>query len=102
MGDSEAMSQFIKFHSNYQLLILDEVGASYGSEMERIQFNRLIDDFYRKGEGQKMIIITNITEKNELEKYLSKPAYSRICEEGIILNFTGADWRKDKKTEVII
>jgi len=91
---------FIRFHTRFNFLIFDEIAASYGTEFERIYFNQLIDDFYTGKSGRKkMILISNAPDHAGLEKYLGKPALSRIDHRGVIVNMVGQDWRKKNKQE---
>ena len=93
---------FINFYSrNIGLMILDEVGASYGTEFERMYFNQLIDDFYnQKHRRQKMILISNAPDHAALERYIGKPALSRIDHRGLVVNMRDMDYRKQFRREV--
>lgn len=95
---------FIRFHENFSFLVMDEVAASYGTEFERIYFNQLIDDFYTRKNGKlrKMILISNAPDDRSLERYIGKPALSRIAHRGIIVNMKSDDWRKNHRQEKTI
>ena len=95
---------FIRFHENFSFLVIDEVAASYGTEFERIYFNQLIDDFYTRKNGKlrKMILISNAPDDRSLERYIGKPALSRIAHRGIIVNMKSDDWRKNHRQEKTI
>jgi len=97
--EKEATTQLINWTSRYGLLIVDEVGATYGTQNEVVQFNRLCDNFYVNQNG-KMVMISNCKEE-EISKYISAPAYSRICEAGLILDIQSEDFRKKNREKVI-
>ena len=92
---------FIRFHENFSFFVIDEVAASYGTEFERIYFNQLIDDFYTRKNGKlrKMILISNAPDDRSLERYIGKPALSRIAHRGLIVNMRADDWRKNHRQE---
>jgi len=92
---------FIRFHENFSFFVIDEVAASYGTEFERIYFNQLIDDFYtrKNGKTRKMILISNAPDDRALERYIGKPALSRIAHRGLIVNMRAYDWRKNHRQE---
>lgn len=98
--DQKGVEQLINYTSDFGLLIIDEVGATYGTENERIQFNRIIDNYYT-AKKSKVILITNCETNKDLETYIGKPGFSRICEFGTIISFRGIDFRKQNIYEVV-
>lgn len=66
------------------MLGIDEVGAGFGSDAERVQFFEIVDGRYR--EEQATILVTNLTQK-ELAKYVGERVYDRLKEDGIWVSF---------------
>ena len=76
------------------LLILDDLGAEYSTQLSRAQLGSLIDT--RMLAGRPTVISTNLTIR-ELEERYSRRIASRIIGEYVILMFAGHDVRQLKK-----
>jgi DNA replication protein DnaC len=88
--------------SSVPLLVIDELGRTKGSNAEANYLSYIIDK--RHSRGLPLIIISNrhIRKNCErgrcpecLENFLTEDIMSRIAERGRLLQFTGADWRKE-------
>lgn len=87
--------------SHLPLLAIDELGRTKGSDAETNWLSYIIDK--RHSRSLPTIIISNKHVKKDcpahgcdqcLENYISEDIMSRLSEGGILLRFTGDDWRK--------
>jgi DNA replication protein DnaC len=97
----ETERQIIDELSRLPLFAIDEMGRSKGSKAEEDFLSQIIDN--RHASYLPLIMITNkhlIANCNKhgcpdcLENYLSENMISRLTQDGIILNFSGEDWRR--------
>ena len=88
---------------NNKLLIIDELGRTKGSEAETRWLSYIIDKRYAR--NMPLIIISNKHTMNDcadggcencLENYVSEDIMSRLAANGLLLKFTGSDYRKKK------
>lgn len=86
-----------------RLLIIDELGRTKGSEAETRWLSYIIDKRYAR--NMPLIIITNKHTMKDctrrgcpdcLENYISEDIMSRLAANGLLLRFSGADYRKKK------
>lgn len=89
-GESEG--EVIGQYAKMPLLIIDEIGLSFGSETELNILSEIIDERYER--RLPLLIVTNIDTKEELEKWLGKRAYDRLTENGRALLF---DWESHRR-----
>lgn len=92
----ESESLVKKKYIDADLLILDEVGVQVGTESEQNIIFEIINGRYM----QKLptIIISNFTDKEELESYLGVRSYDRLKENGgRIIFFNWESYRGNKK-----
>jgi len=74
-----------------RLLVLDEVGCSFGSEAEKVQIFNVLNERYNA--MRPTIVISNL-DINGLKEYLGERVIDRMREnEGRILVFKGQSWR---------
>lgn len=81
----------IRGFANVDLLIIDEVGKTFGSDGERVHLFEVIDHRYR--EMKPTIILSNANVEG-VETYLGTPAFDRLCQNGGLLLF---DWQSHRK-----
>lgn len=91
--------------SRLPLLAIDEIGRTKGSDAETNWLSYIIDK--RHVRGLPLILISNkharrnCTMKdgcpNCLENYISEDIMSRLSEDGIVINFSGDDYRIKKR-----
>lgn len=83
------------------LLVIDEIGRTKGGDADANWLSYIIDK--RHTRGLPLILISNKHTRKEcakggcadcLENYIGEDIMSRLCEGGVSLKFTGADWRK--------
>jgi DNA replication protein DnaC len=83
------------------LLVIDEIGRTKGGDADANWLSYIIDK--RHVRGLPLILITNKHVKRDcpekgcagcLENYIAEDIMSRLCENGVLLRFTGEDWRK--------
>lgn len=85
--DDETEEDVLRAISAVDLLVIDEVGRSFGTDGERVHLFEIIDRRYR--DMRPTVIISNRTLK-EVEEYLGEAAYDRLRENGgMVLEF---DW----------
>ena len=86
-----------------KLLIIDELGRTKGSEAETRWLSYIIDKRYAR--KMPLILITNKHTmkdcpshgcENCLENYVSEDIMSRLAANGLLLKFSGADYRKKR------
>lgn len=93
--------------SKLPLLVIDEVGRSFGSESEKNWLSYVIDERYE--DGLPTILISNLkmmrdcTDEEKasgyyIERYLGKDSVSRLVECADIVTVTGEDWRRKNRT----
>jgi DNA replication protein DnaC len=83
------------------LLAIDEIGRTKGSDTEANWLSYIIDK--RHVRGLPLILISNKHVRKTcpkggcpdcLENYIGDDIMSRLCEDGVLLKFSGEDWRK--------
>ena len=86
----------IRFLSNVDLLVIDELGVQHNSNNERVMINRIIDERYtlEKPTG----VITNL-QSDELITTLGRAAVDRIMEDGKWVTFNWSSFRINKGTQ---
>ncbi|MDY7025966.1 MAG: ATP-binding protein [Pseudomonadota bacterium] len=100
IGTNESIQKFVQ----YDLLIIDEIGVSTGSEFEHQILTRIMDDRYIHEKPS--ILITNLDSRGAQE-WLGERVFSRLIEgmvddKGVVKNFIkfkGKDKRKSYKIE---
>jgi DNA replication protein DnaC len=84
-------AKVIQEYTNYDLLILDEVGVQFGSDGELTQLTDLIDRRYR--DLKPTLVISNCDAEG-LERFLGQRAVDRFSENGgRIVVFDWKSWR---------
>jgi DNA replication protein DnaC len=90
--------------AQYPLLVIDEMGRTKGSDSEMNWLSYIIDK--RHARGLPLIIISNKHARkrcdkggcpNCLENYIGEDIMSRLSDGGVMLAFTGEDWRRKSK-----
>jgi len=77
--------------ADVDLLVIDEVGASFGTEAEITQLNDLVDIRYRN--MKPIVVITNL-DREGLKRALGERAFDRLREnDGVVAVFSGESWR---------
>ncbi|SKC32549.1 DNA replication protein DnaC [Photobacterium piscicola] len=86
----------IRFLSNVDLLVIDELGVQHNSNNERVMINRIIDERYtlEKPTG----VITNL-QSDELITTLGRAAVDRIMEDVKWVTFNWSSFRINKGTQ---
>lgn len=86
------------------LLVIDEIGRTKGSDSEMNWLSFIIDK--RHVRGLPLIMISNKHKRADcknngcdgcIERYIGDDVISRISENGVIINFTGKDYRRSEK-----
>ena len=78
-GNVSAEDAIIGFYSDYDLLVLDEVGVQYGTDSERIIIFELLNARYEK---RKPTIMIGNCSLDELKTYLGERVIDRLREDG--------------------
>lgn len=78
-GSSVSESQAIAALVFPDLLILDEIGVQFGSEVEKTILFDIMNERYEK--RRPTILMSNLTPK-EVEQYLGERVYDRLREDG--------------------
>lgn len=81
----------IREFAGVDLLIVDEVGKTFGTDGERVHLFEVID--YRYREMKPTIVISNQT-LGGIERYLGAAAFDRLCHGGHLLVF---DWPSHRR-----
>jgi DNA replication protein DnaC len=115
-GDSREW-KILKDLCNHKLLVIDEIGRSKGSEWDLNWMSHIINT--RHVAMRPLILISNRHLRRDcprgdsgcekcLENFFDNDVISRITEDGIVLRFTGADYRqrigeeyRNEKREVV-
>lgn len=88
-------------YARLPLFVIDEIGRTKGSDTEANWLSYIIDK--RHVRGLPTILISNKHTRKTcqsngcadcLENYIGEDIMSRLCEDGILLKFTGEDYRK--------
>lgn len=90
IGNSTEL-EVIRGFAEADLLILDEVGKTFGSDGERVHLFEVIDHRYR---DLKPTIILSNESVSGIEKYLGSAAFDRLCQNGDLLLF---DWKSHRR-----
>ncbi len=77
------------------LLILDEVGKTFGGDGERVHLFEVIDHRYR--EMKPTLILSNESVEG-IEHYLGTAAFDRLCQDGELLFFDWESHRRGRST----
>lgn len=82
------------YYQNIDLLVLDEIGISHGSNDEKVQINRLID---ARVNNVKCTILLSNEDARGIEKWIGFRAYDRmLANEGPMINFTWESFRRKR------
>ncbi|WMR96878.1 ATP-binding protein [Mergibacter septicus] len=82
----------IKFYTDKDLLIIDEIGVQFGSEAEKIILFEIINTCYEQ--MKPTILISNLSEQ-ELGDYIGERVLDRMMEgQGAIIAFDWESYRK--------
>ncbi|WP_428947220.1 ATP-binding protein [Acidithiobacillus ferrooxidans] len=90
VGNSTEL-EVIRGFAEVGLLIIDEVGKTFGSDGERVHLFEVIDHRYR--DMRPTMILSN-EDIDGIEKYLGKAAFDRLCQNGGLLRF---DWQSHRR-----
>lgn len=85
--------EVIRAFADVNLLILDEVGKTFGSDGERVHLFEVIDQRYR---NLKPTIILSNEDAGGIERYLGTPAFDRLCHNGGLLRFEWQSYRRGR------
>jgi DNA replication protein DnaC len=101
-GETEL--QIVDGYARLPLFVIDEIGRTKGGDVEANWLSYIIDK--RHVRDLPTILISNKhTRKNCgqngcadcLENYIGEDIMSRLCENGVLLKFSGDDWRKKRE-----
>ena len=88
-------SAVVNRYARADLLIVDEVGAQFGSEGERVQLFDILDQRYQQ--MLPTLIITNLNPQ-ELRECLGDRSYDRLMEiGGSVVTFAGKSYRRNQE-----
>jgi DNA replication protein DnaC len=87
MAELEVIREF----AEAGLLIIDEVGKTFGSDGERVHLFEVVDHRYR--DLKPTLILSNESIEG-VEKYLGPAAFDRLCQNGGLLLF---DWQSHRR-----
>jgi DNA replication protein DnaC len=90
-GTSLTEQEAIDNYSKYGLLVIDEIGAQYGSDSERIFITEIINNRYEQ--ELPTILIGNVT-KTELESLVGNRAVDRVLHNGGLVVFNWESHRR--------
>ncbi len=90
IGNSTEL-EVIRGFAEAGLLIIDEVGKTFGSDGERVHLFEVIDHRYR---DLKPTLILSNESIGGVEKYLGPAAFDRLCQNGGLLLF---DWQSHRR-----
>ncbi|MCR2829081.1 ATP-binding protein [Acidithiobacillus ferrooxidans] len=90
IGNSTEL-EVIRGFAEVGLLIIDEVGKTFGSDGERVHLFEVIDHRYRDLKPTLILSNENI---GGVEKYLGPAAFDRLCQNGGLLLF---DWQSHRR-----
>ena len=90
IGNSTEL-EVIRGFAEVGLLIIDEVGKTFGSDGERVHLFEVIDHRYR---DLKPTLILSNESIGGVEKYLGPAAFDRLCQNGGLLLF---DWQSHRR-----
>ncbi len=91
--DNSSEMEVIRGFAEAGLLIIDEVGKTFGSDGERIHLFQVIDHRYR---DLKPTIILSNEGREGVEKYLGPSAFDRLCQNGGLLLFDWPSYRRGR------
>ena len=103
-GSERTELEIVDDLASQKLLVIDEIGRTKGSDSEANWLSYIIDK--RHVRGLPLILISNKHVKMDcpksgcehcFENFIGEDIISRITEGGILLRFTGADWRKHSR-----
>lgn len=92
--DSKSETAIINRYSGLSLLIIDEIGLDYGSETTLNIISEIFDNRYRNMKST--ILIGNIENSEQYEKFIGPRIESRMSECGEVIYFDEKDFRKKK------
>ena len=92
IGNSTEL-EVIRGFAEADLLIIDEVGKTFGSDGERVHLFEVIDHRYR---DMKPTIILSNEGVEGVEKYLGAAAFDRRCQNGGLLLFDWQSYRRGR------
>ncbi len=80
--------------TEYDYLVVDEIDKKYGTQTEHIYLYRLINERY---DAMKPTVLISNSNRADLETVIGISAFSRVAGEGMIIEFTGKDYRKKER-----
>ena len=92
IGNSTEL-EVVRGFAEVDLLIIDEVGKTFGSDGERVHLFEVIDHRYR---DMKPTIILSNEEVGGVEKYMGPAAFDRLCQDGELLIFDWQSYRRGR------
>lgn len=101
-GETEL--QIVDGYARLPLFVIDEIGRTKGGDVEANWLSYIIDK--RHVRNLPTILISNKHTRKTcpqngcgdcLENYIGEDIMSRLCENGVLLKFTGDDWRKKRE-----
>jgi DNA replication protein DnaC len=87
-------TELILFYSKVGLLVIDEIGRTFGSQTELNFLGEILNKRYNN--KKPFLLISNIAEKEEADKFIGSQIDSRLSQMADIYYFTWDDWRKKK------
>ncbi|WP_198924196.1 ATP-binding protein [Acidithiobacillus caldus] len=90
-GEREVIREF----ATVGLLILDEVGKTFGGDGERVHLFEVIDNRYRE---MKPTLILSNESVERIEQFLGAAAFDRLCQDGEVLFFDWESHRRGRST----
>lgn len=94
VGNSTEL-EVIRGFAEVGLLIIDEVGKTFGTDGERVHLFEVIDRRYR---DMKPTIIMSNKDVEGVERYLGPAAFDRLCHGGGLLLFDWQSYRRKSDT----
>lgn len=95
-GDDDTELDVIRKFADVDLLIVDEIGKSFGSEGERVHLFDVID--YRYREMKPTLILSNEDAKG-IERTMGEATFDRLCQNGKLLRFGWQSYRRSKNSD---
>jgi DNA replication protein DnaC len=91
----EMQNEVIERYGNYDILVIDEIGVSSKSELEKEVLYRIINERYVNRKSS--ILISNNMDKMKFENYIGGAAVDRLKTSAVYPNFKGiSSWRPNE------